>query len=494
MKIWTIRVGFGVAALLWCVLSLSAVRSLTTIPSDAGQEEIAATMDAVLTQSVSEYTIAGVAAGVMHGGDWIWSARYGVRDGENRPVLGETAFNLASISKPVMVWIVLSLAQDELIDLDAPIGRYLHQFELDYRGHDPEQVTVRRLLEHTGGTNNHGYGGYGAHEDQPADIHELSTAFQPIAVVREPGVSRVYSGGGYVLLQMMVEEVMDAPLDMVAQQRVFAPLGMTDSAFDRTRPDQLSQAFNYYGKPIESLRDVALAAAGGYSSGDDMERFLRAHIDGGGVLQPDVLAQAFAPLDSASWTGMSYTLSQTPDGVLIGHGGNNSTWHGQIYVRPQTGDGFYFLTNATGGAQLDFDLSCAWLSHVNGVPAGEACAGAVETTRMIGRWAAVSGVLALALGYWLIAGLVTGRRTLVLIPRGRTALRLTGRLTLAGLVLALLSGSLAMFYTNFVYWRTEVIFIDEIPIDELEWLLPAILSVLAMALVALWSSPGARRE
>lgn len=214
---------------------------------------------------------------------------------------------------------------------------------------------------------------------------------------------------------------------------------------------------------------------------------------GGGVLQPDMLAQAFAPLESASWTGMSYTLSQTPDGVLIGHGGNNSTWHGQIYVRPQTGDGFYFLTNATGGAQLDFDLSWAWLSHVNGVPAGEACAGAVETTRMIGRWAAVSGVLALALGYWLIAGLVTGRRSLVLIPRGRTALRLTGRLTLAGLVLALLSGSLAMFYTNFVYWRTEVIFIDEIPIDELEWLLPAILSVLVMALVALWSSPGARR-
>ena len=84
----------------------------------------------------------------------------------------------------------LNLVQQETVDLDAPITRYLTRYDLPAGEFDADAVTIRRLLQHTGGTNVHGYGGYGAHERQPTDALQLSTDFQPVVIVRDPGSDR----------------------------------------------------------------------------------------------------------------------------------------------------------------------------------------------------------------------------------------------------------------------------------------------------------------
>ncbi|WP_417482912.1 serine hydrolase domain-containing protein [Maricaulis sp.] len=487
-----VRLIAALAALGWIAFIAAELRPFTGIGPDAPPAEMAAELDGVLDRAMQRYSIAGVAAGALRDGEVIWSARRGMAREDGSPVTGQTAFNLGSISKPVTVWAVLALARDGHIDLDAPIQSYLTRFTLPESEFDVSGVTVRRLLQHVAGINIHGYGGYSPEEDQPADIVELSQTYEPLQLVREPGTDPSYSGGGYVMLQMMIEDVSGQTFDAYVRRQVFAPLGMTESGFVEADLPTRSAAFNYYRSEITDLRDVALAAAGVYVSGDDMENFLRAHLDGGGVLPMSWLDQAFAPSEGTPGIGMSYTRTETPRGLMIGHGGNNSSWNAQIYIRPETGDGFYFMTNATSGAQLDFDLSCSWLSAARELPVEEVCAEAYELTHQISLAAAIAGLLAILIAYWLLAGLAATRRRFSCPPVARGPLRLTARLG-SSAVFAIGAGVAAwFFYTNSVMWRTQVILIDEMPVDEFEQLMPAVLAVLIGLALSLWSSPVLR--
>jgi CubicO group peptidase (beta-lactamase class C family) len=487
-----VRLVAGLAALGWMAFIAADWRPFTGIEPDASPEEIAAVLDGVLDRAMRQYSIAGVAAGALRDGEVIWSARRGEAREDGTPVTGQTAFNLGSVSKPVTVWAVLTLARDGRIDLDAPIEPYLTRFTLPDSEFDASRVTVRRLLQHAAGINVHGYGGYSTGEDQPADIVALSQTYEPLAIVREPGSEYSYSGGGYVLLQMMIEDVTGQSFDAYVREQVFAPLGMDHSGFVEADLPQRSAAYGYYRNEIEDLRDVALAAAGVYMSGDDMDAFLLAHLDGGGVLGPQRLDQAFAPSEGTERLGMSYRRFETPRGMLFGHGGNNSSWNAQIYIRPDTGDGFYFMTNATSGAQLDFDLSCTWLSAIREMPVEEVCDEAYELTHQISLAAAITGLLAILVSYWLFAGLAAGRRRFACPPKGRGPLRLTVRLVLCALFVTGACVAAWFFYTNSLMWRTEIILIDEMPVDEFEQLFPAVLAVLMGLALSLWSSPVRR--
>lgn len=419
----------------------------------------------------------------------IWSAREGAAHADGSAIGDTTSFNVGSISKPLTAWAVLALAERGEIELDAPVTDYLSQYEIPHGEFDLDEVTVRRLLQHTAGTNQLGYGGYGTHEEQPVDALELSTSFAQVGVVREPGQRRAYSGGGYVLLQMMIEDVTRGDFDEAMQELVFAPLAMSHSGFAPEALPDSSSAFSYYGQPIEDLRDVALAAAGAYVSGADMERFLLAHLDGGGVLSAASLETAFAPTEVRDTFAMSYTRWETPEGILLGHGGNNSTWHGQIYVRPETGDGFYFITNTTGGAQLDIDLSCAWLSMMEAEIGDEYCNAALAIAHKL-SWASF-GILGttLFIVYWLTGTLIQSRRSFAYPPRARGVFRLVLRMFAFVIMTALFVFTIWVSYTNSVMWRTEVVLIDEIPFNELEVLTAGLVTLFAALVLLCWSSP-----
>ena len=490
---WLRALVLGVAIIMLAV-TFTGRREYAVLDAGDPPDVIAAQLGEVLTDAMDRYTISGVAAGAISDGEIIWSAREGVRSADGEPVTGRTGFNLGSISKPITVWTVLSLVDQGLIDLDRPVSDYLTRYEIPDSEFDASGVTVRRLLQHTAGTNVQGYGGYGAHEAQPVDSLDLTENFARVGVVREPGSARVYSGGGYVLLQMMVEDVTGQSFDAVARDTVFDPLGMTDSAFDPARLGEVSAAFAYYGNTIESLRDVALTAAGGYASADDIERFMLAHMGERNVLSYAMLETALSPTQPNPNYAMSYTRWETPTGWLYGHGGNNSTWHGQIYMRPATGDGFYFLTNTTGGAQLDLDLSCAWLSMMEAEIGDNACRETLGLSRAIGWWACGIGLAALSVLYWLVAGIIKDRRVLNAKPHGRGLWRLVGRMIAASLLGLLAIASIWIFYTNSVIWRTETILIDEIPLDEIEGLAVAITAFFGIATLALWSSPKGERR
>ena len=127
-----------------------------------------------------------------------------------RPVDGDTVFQAASISKTLTAWGVMRLVEQGALELDAPVGRYLTRWQLPPSPYNHDGVTIRRLLSHTAGLSLHGYPGIAPEQPLPTLEESLSGGHpgaEDVRVVSEPGTTYAYSGGGYTLLQLVVEEV-----------------------------------------------------------------------------------------------------------------------------------------------------------------------------------------------------------------------------------------------------------------------------------------------
>ena len=78
-----------------------------------------------------------------------------------QPVDRNTLFQVASMSKWITAWGVMTLVEAGTLDLDAPVSNYLTRWSLPKSEFDNDGVTVRRLLSHTAGlTDGLGYGGF----------------------------------------------------------------------------------------------------------------------------------------------------------------------------------------------------------------------------------------------------------------------------------------------------------------------------------------------
>ncbi len=221
------------------------------------------------------------------------------------PVDGDTLFQVASVSKWIAAWGVMALVDDGKLDLDAPVSTYLTRWQLPETEFDNNGVTVRRLLSHTAGlTDGLGFAGLAPGTALPSLEEELTHPDASpghdgrVRVGREPGTEFEYSGGSYLLLQLLVEEVTGENFASYMQQAVFEPLKMSRSTYvlDRGATPNVAGSYDVNGLPGVLYDFTAASAAGLYTSTNDMARFVEAHLPGRngepagrGVLKPETL-------------------------------------------------------------------------------------------------------------------------------------------------------------------------------------------------------------
>jgi CubicO group peptidase (beta-lactamase class C family) len=298
------------------------------------------------------------------------------------PVDRDTAFQVASLSKWVTAWGVMALVEQDRLELDAPVSRYLTRWSLPASEFDNDGVTVRRLLSHTAGlTDGLGYAGFApgsAPQTLEASLTQASDASPNASgatrVGRAPGEGFQYSGGGYTLLQLLIEEVSGESFEAYMQHTVLRPLGMDHSTFvwEETRGAKLAVFYGEDSKPATHFRFAALAAASLYTTVADLTRFVQAHLPGAGgepigrgVLAPATLEQMRQPHASrygADIWGLG-TILYAPNGAggyVIGHDGNNEpAINTAARFDPATGNGIVMLE--TGNPLLATRLAGEWV-------------------------------------------------------------------------------------------------------------------------------------
>ncbi len=297
-----------------------------------------------------------------------------------RPVDSSSLFQVASMSKWVTAVGGMHLVEQGRIDLDAPVSRYLKRWKLPPSKFDNNQVTVRRVLAHAAGlTDGLGYLGFAPDQrpqSLPASLTHAADA-QPgadgiVRVGAEPGTSWRYSGGGYTMLQMMIEDVTGEAFNDYMRKTVLLPLGMTHSTFVDPDPAHLAEVFDAEGHETTYRKFTALAAASLYTSVDDMTRFVAAQLPGrNSVLKPQTLAlmrQPISYIDGIPVWGLGEIL-YAPDGkggYVIGHDGNNAPGiNTTARIDPTTGDGIIVLSS--GNPTLAAEIGGDWVFWHTGV-------------------------------------------------------------------------------------------------------------------------------
>jgi CubicO group peptidase (beta-lactamase class C family) len=349
-------------------------------PSATGQSspdlsDLIQAIDSDLPLALDGYGMPGVAIAIIRDGEVAWVQGYGLADTERgAPVTPETVFQVASLSKTVAAWGVMHLVEEGRLDLDAPAEQYLTRWRLPPSEFDANGVTIGRLLSHTAGLSLHGYPGFPPDAPLPSLEESLSGATNgagSVYVLQEPGSGHAYSGGGYTLLQLIVEEVTGEPFADYMQREILTPLGMSHSAYVWTPELQPMTATGYdaEGRPEPNFLFTAQAAAGLYSTASDFGSFIAAAMSGPkgepagrGILSPQTVALMTSPHPEANGEyGMGYAMETLPDGTHVAsHYGGNIGWAAYYALLVDQGEGIVILTNSDNGFSLIEDITGLW--------------------------------------------------------------------------------------------------------------------------------------
>jgi serine beta-lactamase-like protein LACTB len=235
----------------------AAPRAQATGPSAAAPATAANAVGFVreaVPDGMSRFGIPGLSVALAEGGAVRFEAGFGYADVENgvraRP---ETVYRLASVSKPITATAVLKLAEEGVLDVDAPVTRYCTEYP---RKQWP--ITSRQLLCHQGGVR-HYRAGELPHTRRASSIIDGLELFRDDPLAFEPGTKVLYSTYGYTLLGCAASLAARRPFMALLQEKVFEPAGMTATRLDDVRELIPGRAQGYIREDSGRLLNSALA-------------------------------------------------------------------------------------------------------------------------------------------------------------------------------------------------------------------------------------------
>lgn len=334
-----------------------------------------------LMERMKEQGVPGVSIAVIQDFQVQWAKGYGVRDiRSGEPVTADTLFQAASITKSITAVVTLRLAQDGVLEPDRDVNLYLKRWKLPENEFTrTEKVTIRRILNHTAGLTVRGFRGYAEGEPVPTILQVLDglppANSAPVRVDQVPGSGYRYSGGGFTLLQCLVEDVTGRPLSELAAELVFRPASMTRSTLCFCQPSAAPLAAQAsMGHILDPSRK--LTAIKGYTffqggSGccelwttpTDLCRFVIAiqkalRGDTGAILSRETARTMLTALNDSP-VGLGCFLYRDNGADRFGHDGGNVGFVSRFQGDREGGTGFAVMVNSDTARDLPFELTCA---------------------------------------------------------------------------------------------------------------------------------------
>jgi CubicO group peptidase (beta-lactamase class C family) len=317
------------------------------------------------------YHVPGVSIAVVDSGRIVWARGWGeVLAGSGVGVDSSTLFQAASISKPVTAAGALRLVERAALSLDEDVNTRFRSWHVPAsRFTDSVKVTLRRLLSHTAGTTVHGFPGYVAGAQVPSPVQILDgappTNTARVVVDTFPGSVFRYSGGGYVIAQLLMTDVTGRPFPALMRELVLSRAGMAHSTFAQPLPaereGEAATAHDRQDVPIPGRHHTypEMSAAGLWTTPSDLTRFamsIQRSLAGevGALLSPE-MAQLMITRQAASY-GVGFTVEGSADSLWFSHGGSNAGFQSYLVASGTGGRGAAVMTNGDGGYELAIEV------------------------------------------------------------------------------------------------------------------------------------------
>lgn len=263
----------------------------TTAAAVGMQASLPARIDSIVERALADSIAPGAAVAVGRHGRIVHMRGYGRTDwaADAPPVTDSTLFDVASLTKVVATTTAaMLLEQDGRLALDSTVAHYLPRFAAD--DSLKATITVRQLLTHAGGLE-----AYAAlHADSLArGRHAYLTRIAARPLRSAPGSATVYSDWDMVILQLVIEQIAQEPLDWLFERRIARPLELRETMF-RPGPELLARTAvtandSTRGGPLRGIvHDGNAWAIGGvsghaglFSSARDLAAFAHTLLAGG---------------------------------------------------------------------------------------------------------------------------------------------------------------------------------------------------------------------
>ncbi|MGU3496454.1 serine hydrolase domain-containing protein [Xanthobacteraceae bacterium A53D] len=313
-----------------------------------------------LREALTLLHVPSVSLAVIEGGKLAWAGALGSDS-------SASSYQAASLSKFVTAVGVMRLVEQGKLNLDADVNTQLTSWKVPdsplTKGHP---VTLRGLLSMTAGINVPGYMGYAPGSRIP-NLKQILDGAQPanspaVKVEKVPGSSYAYSGGGYEIIQQLVEDVTRLPFATAMEALVLKPAGMEDSFFRQPPPKERSYSLalghDAHGAAMLGGWRVMpeLAAGGLWSTPTDLARLLvlvsaawRGETNP--LLRQETARAMFAPQNKGPY-GLGAAVRGEGAELVVMKRGQNPGFQCYMLVFPETGQGLVVMTGADNGTAL----------------------------------------------------------------------------------------------------------------------------------------------
>lgn len=292
-----------------------------------------------------------------------WQGAAGSADlGRGTPMEACHRTRVASVTKTFVAATVMTLVEDGVLELDAPITRYLPE-ERD-RLPDADRITLRHLLSHTSGVYNYLDVAFALELfNRPSRTWTLKACYDH--AMRgdpefKPGTDWSYSNTNYILTGWIIEAVTGRAHEDVMQERIFDPLGMVSTHYEPDRfdfPGVVHGYFDLFGDhtlidSTETYANTCVGPDGGMvSTAGDLLAFYEAVFARPSLLHPSSV-QAMLPFVATGETdfpeyGLGLEAWVDGDAVAYGHGGHEFGYRTFAYYFPEHDVSFVVGINAS---------------------------------------------------------------------------------------------------------------------------------------------------
>ncbi|MGZ8937793.1 MAG: serine hydrolase domain-containing protein [Limisphaerales bacterium] len=360
----------GGAAVLGALALPRAARAAESKPSS---DDLIRELESLIPKLMTECVVPGLSIAVVRDGKLLWTRGFGVKESGTKEAVNDgTVFEAASVSKTVFAYAALKLCDRGVLELDAPLTKYLPDRFMDGDAR-LDRITARQVLSHSSG------------------FQDWRSGAVPLKIHFTPGTQFMYSGEGYFYLQSVMThltgrvdpadcanyeadlEVCATDFDAYMKRTLLAPFGMDGSGYEwsesfeknAARPHDVNGNVIAKGKP--RAPDVArYGSAGGLiTTARDFAKFLIEIVapkeSDAFRLKKETLREMVRPqiklppdqkMDGATSWALGWAVQERPEGNLLVHSGGQSGFRSLAMASVEKRSGFIALTNSDNGGKL----------------------------------------------------------------------------------------------------------------------------------------------
>ncbi|WP_186647139.1 serine hydrolase domain-containing protein [Fluviispira vulneris] len=315
------------------------------------------------------YKVPAVSIALINKNKIEWTYASGNKSASKNEKIDEnTIFNFASMAKSISALVALKLVDKGVLKLDTDVNNELLSWKISI----PEKfkgnfVTLRSLLNMTSGLGVSGFYGYAPEEKTPTLLETLNGKFpannNAVLLEKKPGSEFSYSGGGYEVLELLIESVTKKSFREVAKNEVLQPLNLKNTSFSFSleknfniaeSTDKEGNSFSYPWR-----KSPELAAAGLWTTPTDFAKVLielmRSYNNEKSLFSKSLTKEAFKKNKHTPY-GFGFVLMGKDKNFHIMKLGQNAGYQGWFIAYPETGQGAVVITNSDNGRELAQDI------------------------------------------------------------------------------------------------------------------------------------------